>query len=175
MPQTPEEIRIAPAKESQAPLILSFIRKLAEYEKLADQVVADEALLRESLFGPRPAAEAVIAYLGDEPAGFAVFFSNFSTFVGRGGIYLEDLFVEPKFRSKGIGKALLVYLAKLTRERGWARLQWAVLDWNEPAIQFYRSLGAQPLDDWTVYRVSGAELEKLAGPLDSEDGRLRDL
>jgi GNAT superfamily N-acetyltransferase len=160
-----EEIRIAPAVESQVPLILSFIRKLAEYEKLSDQVVADEGLLRESLFGSRPAAEAVIAYLGEEPAGFAVFFHNFSTFSGRLGIYLEDLFVEPKFRSKGIGKALLVHLAKLTLERGGVRLQWSVLDWNEPAIQFYQKLGARALDDWTVYRVSGEELRMLAETL----------
>jgi GNAT superfamily N-acetyltransferase len=162
MSPTPEEIRIAPAVESQVPLILSFVRKLAEYEKLSNKVVADEALLRESLFGSRPAAEVVIAYLGEEPAGVAVFFHNFSTFAGRAGIYLEDLFVEPKFRFKGIGKALLTHLAKLTQERGCARLQWAVLDWNEPAIRFYRKLGAEVLDDWTVYRLSGAELAKLA-------------
>ena len=156
------EVRIVPAGQDQIPLILSFIRKLAEYEKLSSKVVADEALLRQSLFGRHPAAEVVIAYWGDEPAGFAVFFHNFSTFAGRAGIYLEDLFVEPEFRGKGIGKALFIHLAKLTEERGCARLQWAVLDWNEPALGFYRKLGAEPLDDWTVYRLSGASLKSLA-------------
>jgi GNAT superfamily N-acetyltransferase len=156
------EVRIVPAREDQIPLILSFIRKLAEYEKLLSKVVADEGLLRQSLFGRHPAAEVVIAYWGEEPAGFAVFFHNFSTFAGRAGIYLEDLFVEPEFRGKGIGKSLFIHLAKLTEERGCARLQWAVLDWNEPAIGFYRKLGAEPMDDWTVYRLSGVSLKSLA-------------
>ncbi|HMF78372.1 MAG TPA: GNAT family N-acetyltransferase [Bryobacteraceae bacterium] len=157
-----EGITISPAQESHIPLILRFIRELAEYEKLASKVVASEALLRESLFGKQPMAEVLIAYFGDEPAGFAVFFHNFSTFAGRAGIYLEDLFVEPKFRRKGIGKALLAHLAKLTKERECARLEWAVLDWNAPAIRFYKKLGAEALGDWTVYRVSGGELDSLA-------------
>jgi GNAT superfamily N-acetyltransferase len=156
-----EEIRVARAEESQIPLILSFIRKLAEYERLSHKVTVDEESLRKSLFGPLPAAEVVIAYWGEEAAGFAVYFHNFSTFAGRHGIYLEDLFVEPAFRGKGIGKSLLVYLAKLAEERGCARLDWSVLDWNEPAKSFYRKLGAEPLEDWTTYRLSGAELKNL--------------
>jgi GNAT superfamily N-acetyltransferase len=158
-------IRIAPAVESQVPLILNFIRQLAEYEKLLYKVEADEARIRESLFGPRPCAEVAIAYWGEQAAGFAVFFQTYSTFWGRPGIYLEDVFVEPKFRGNGVGKALLVHLAKLTRERGGARLEWSVLDWNEPAIQFYKGLGAEPLDEWTMYRVTGEKLDKLAQTL----------
>jgi GNAT superfamily N-acetyltransferase len=157
-----ERITISPAQESHIPLILYFIRQLAEYERLASKVVATEALLRESLFGKQPKAEVLIAYFEKEPAGFAVFFHNFSTFAGRAGIYLEDLFVEPKFRRNGIGKALLGHLAKLTKERDCARLEWAVLDWNTPAIRFYKKLGAEAMDDWTVYRVSGRELDNLA-------------
>jgi GNAT superfamily N-acetyltransferase len=155
-------ITLTPALESDVPLILYFIRQLAEYERLASKVVATEAILRESLFGKQPKAEVVIARFEDEPAGFAVFFHNFSTFSGRAGIYLEDLFVEPKFRRHGIGKALLAHLAKLTKERNCARLEWAVLDWNAPAIKFYKKLGAEAMDDWTVYRVSGDELDRLA-------------
>jgi GNAT superfamily N-acetyltransferase len=162
MAKIEEKITISPARESHIPLILRFIRQLAEYEKLSSKVVTDEALLRESLFGKQPKAEVLIAYLGEEPAGFAVFFHNFSTFAGRAGIYLEDVFVEPKFRRNGIGKALLAHLAKLTKERDCARLEWAVLDWNTPAIKFYKKLGAEAMDDWTVYRVSGAELDSLA-------------
>ena len=160
-----EKIRIEPAKENQVPLILYFIRQLAEYEKLLHLVEADEARIGESLFGPAPCAEVVIAHLGEQAAGFAIFFQSYSTFAGRPGIYLEDLFVEPKFRGFGIGKALLVHLAKLTRQRGGARLEWSVLNWNEPSIQFYRGLGAEPLDEWTKYRVSGKSLEKLAETL----------
>jgi len=156
-----EEIRVARAEESQVPLILSFIHKLAEYERLSHKVSVDEELLRESLFGSHPAAEVVIAYWREEPAGFAVYFHDFSTFSGRTGIFLEDLFVEPVFRGKGIGKSLLVYLARLAEERGCTRLQWAVLDWNEPAKGFYRKLGAEPMGDWTVYRLDGAELKNL--------------
>jgi GNAT superfamily N-acetyltransferase len=160
-----EKIRIERAEENQVPLILYFIRQLAEYEKLLHLVEADEARLRESLFGPAPSAEVLIAHLGEQAAGFAIFFQSYSTFAGRPGIYLEDLFVEPKFRGFGIGKALLVHLAKLTRQRGGARLEWSVLNWNEPSIQFYRGLGAEPLDEWTKYRVSGKSLEKLAETL----------
>jgi GNAT superfamily N-acetyltransferase len=156
-----EEIRVARAEESQIPLILSFIRKLAEYERLSHKVTVDEELLRKSLFGAQPAAEVAIAYWREEPAGFAVYFHDFSTFSGRTGIFLEDLFVEPAFRGKGIGRSLMVYLSKLAAERGCTRLQWAVLDWNEPAKGFYRKLGAEPMGDWTVYRLDGAELKNL--------------
>jgi GNAT superfamily N-acetyltransferase len=155
-------IRIEPAVESQAGLVLHFIRQLAEYEKLLHEVEADEARVRESLFGPKPCAEVLIAYLDDKPAGIAIFFQTYSTFLAKPGIYLEDLFVEPQFRGHGVGKALLVRLAKLVRERGGARFEWSVLDWNEPSIQFYRSLGAEPLEEWTKYRVTGENLEKLA-------------
>lgn len=156
------KITISPAEEGHIPLILSFIRQLAEYERLSTRVVATEALLRESLFGKQPKAEVLIAYFEQQPAAFAVFFHNFSTFAGRPGIYLEDLFVEPKFRGKGIGKALLAQLANLTKQRDCARLEWAVLDWNTPAIKFYKKLGAEAMDDWTVYRVSGEQLDSLA-------------
>ena len=162
MSQMDARITLTAAQEGDVPLILYFIRQLAEYERLASKVVASEAILRESLFGKQPKAEVVIARFGDEPAGIAVFFHNFSTFAGRAGIYLEDLFVEPKFRRHGIGKALLAHLAKLTKERNCARLEWAVLDWNAPAIKFYKKLGAEAMDDWTVYRVSGDELDHLA-------------
>jgi GNAT superfamily N-acetyltransferase len=158
-------IRIAPAVKSQASLVLYFIRQLAEYEKLLHKVEADEAKIEETLFGSKPCAEVLIAYLDDQPAGFAIFFSTYSTFLSRPGIYLEDLFVEPKFRGSGVGKALLVHLAKLVRERGGARLEWSVLNWNELAIQFYKGLGATPQDEWTVYRVSGEKLDKLAETL----------
>ena len=155
-------LRIAPANESDVPVILTFIRKLAEYEKLSDLVVATEANIREHIFGANPVAEVLLAYWDSEAVGFALYFRNFSTFLGQAGIYLEDLFVEPTHRGKGIGKALLIHLAKIAVERGYGRLQWAVLDWNMPSIEFYRSLGAVPLDDWTVYRLTGDELVKLA-------------
>ncbi len=157
-----EELRIVAAEEKDIPLVLAFIRKLAEYERLLDRVVADEEMLRKALFGPRPAAEVLLVYLRGEPAGFAVYFQTFSTFLGHAGIYLEDLFIEPAFRGRGIGRALLNYLARLTKERGGARLSWAVLDWNEPAIDFYRKLGAVPLDDWTVFELTGPALHELA-------------
>ncbi|MBV8552566.1 MAG: GNAT family N-acetyltransferase [Acidobacteriaceae bacterium] len=157
------DLEILPAQEQDVPLILGFIKKLAEYEKLLHEAVTDEGTLRQWLFGPHPAAEVLIAYTKGIPAGFALFFHNFSTFLGRPGIYLEDLFVEPEHRGKGIGKALLIHLAKLAVERGCGRLNWAVLDWNQPAIDFYKGLGAVPLEDWTVYRLSGAALDRLAG------------
>ena len=157
-----DDFRIVSATEDDAQLILYFIRALAEYERLADQVSATEASIREELFGERPSAEAVIAYDGDEPVGFALFFHNFSTFVGRRGLYLEDLFVKPEARGKGVGRRLLNHLAALARERQCGRMEWAVLDWNEPAIKFYRSLGAAPMDEWTVFRLSGDALERLA-------------
>ena len=156
------EIGIRPATEEDVPLILSFIRELAGYERLSHEVSATEDLLRESLFGSRRGAEVVIGSHADEPTGFALFFHNFSTFLGRPGIYLEDLYVKPEFRGKGIGRAMLVYLAGLAKERGCGRLEWSVLDWNEPALRLYRGIGAVPMDDWTVYRVAGETLDELA-------------
>jgi GNAT superfamily N-acetyltransferase len=153
---------IRPATETDVPLILAFIKKLAAYERLAHEVVATEEGLRATLFGARPYAEVVIAYYKSEPVGFALFFHNFSTFVGRPGLYLEDLYVDERQRGKGFGKALLVHLARLAVERGCGRLEWAVLDWNESAINFYKSLGAVPMDEWTVFRVTGDALERLA-------------
>ncbi len=157
------EIGIRPATEEDVPLILSFIRELAGYERLSHEVSATEDLLRFHLFGEKRGAEVVIGQHAEEPAGFALFFHNFSTFLGRPGIYLEDLYVRPQFRGAGIGKALLVHLAELARERGCGRLEWSVLDWNEPAIGFYRGIGASPVGGWTVYRLSGEALEELAG------------
>ena len=146
-------------------LVLAFIRDLAVYERLSDSVVVTEELLRESLFGARPVAEALLAWDGENPAGFAVFFHNYSTFLDRPGIYLEDVFVKPEFRGKGIGRALLAYIARLAMERGCQRLEWSVLNWNETAIQFYKSLGATPKDEWTVYRLGGDALHKLANEI----------
>jgi len=154
-------VRIERAQERDVPLILELIRGLAEYERLADQCVATEAGLRDALFGARPAAEVLIAFAGDTPAGFALFFHNFSTFLGRRGLYLEDLFVKPEFRRLGIGRRLLTELARIAVERGCGRFEWSVLDWNAPAIEFYKHLGAKPLDDWTIFRMSGEDLEKL--------------
>ena len=144
------------------PLILDLIRELAEYEKLSHEVVVTEDGLRRSLFGERPAAEVLIGEFEGRPASFALFFHNFSTFLGKPGIYLEDLYVRPRFRGRGMGKAMLVRLAKLARERGCGRLEWSVLDWNEPSISFYESLGAVAMTDWTVYRVTGEALNSLA-------------
>jgi GNAT superfamily N-acetyltransferase len=155
-------VRIAVAAESDVPLILSFIRKLAEYEKLLHLVVATEADIHENVFGPNPVAEVLLAYWDDEPVGFALYFRNFSTFLGQTGIYLEDLFVDPEHRGKGIGKALLARLANIAIDRGYGRLEWAVLDWNKPSIEFYRSLGAVALDEWTAYRLTGDALSGLA-------------
>jgi GNAT superfamily N-acetyltransferase len=154
------EIRVA--TEDDVPLVLSLIKELAEYERLSHEVVATEEMLWDSLFGERRVAEVILGYLRDDPAGFALFFHNFSTFLGKPGIYLEDLYVKPEFRGAGVGRALLVYLAKLARERGCGRLEWSVLDWNEPAIRFYKALGAVPMEDWTVYRVMGEALDGLA-------------
>jgi GNAT superfamily N-acetyltransferase len=152
---------IKSAAIEDVPLIFSFIKKLAEYEKLLDAVVATEESLREVLFGERRYAETVIAYENENPVGFALFFHNFSTFVGKPGIYLEDLFVDPEYRGKGYGKALLAHLAKLAQERNCGRLEWAVLNWNKPSIEFYESLGAKPMNEWTVYRLTGTALENL--------------
>jgi GNAT superfamily N-acetyltransferase len=154
-------LRIIPATKADVPLILSFVRKLAEYEKLSHEVVATEEGLVEGLFGARPMAEVLLAYWADEPVGFALYFHNFSTFVGKPGIYLEDLFVEPAHRGRGIGKALLARVARIAQDRGCGRLEWAVLDWNQPAIDFYRTLGAVAKDEWTIFRLSGDSLRRL--------------
>ena len=156
------ELRIEPAAESDVPLILKFIRDLAEYEKLSHQVVATEDHIRKHVFGANPTAEVLLAYWQGQAVGFALYFRNFSTFLGQAGIYLEDLFVEPTHRGKGIGKALLRRLAEIAVERGYGRLEWSVLDWNAPSIEFYRSLGAVSLDDWIRYRLTGQELMRLA-------------
>src|ERR1041385_3208699 len=149
------DFEIKSARKEDVPLILWFIKELAAYERMADKVVATEDILRESLFGGHPAAEVVIGYYRGEPAGFALFFHNFSTFLGQHGLYLEDLFVKPEFRGRGFGRALLSHLAKLAKQRKCGRLEWWVLDWNESAIKFYRGIGAVPMDEWTVYRVTG--------------------
>ena len=155
------EFRIARATERDVPLILGLIRGLAEYEKLAHEVTATEAGLRATLFGARPVAEVVIGYAGDTPAGFALFFPTYSTFLGKPGMYLEDLFVLPEWRGRGFGRGLLTHLAKLAVERGCGRFEWSVLDWNEPAIGFYKSLGATLMDGWSIFRVTGDALTKL--------------
>ena len=156
-------VRIESAQERDVPLILELIRGLAEYERLSDQVVATEVGLREALFGAQPSAEVIVAYADDRPAGFALFFHNFSTFLGRRGLYLEDLFVIPEFRRLGIGRRLLTELARIAVARGCGRFEWSVLDWNTPAIEFYKRLGARPLDDWTIFRVTDDALTRLAG------------
>jgi GNAT superfamily N-acetyltransferase len=156
-------IAIRPAHEADLPIIMQFIRDLAEYEKLGHEMRFVEETLRDHLFGARPMAEVLIGEVDGHPQGFALFFHNFSTFEGRPGIYLEDLFVRPEARGAGLGKALLMELAKLTVERRCARLEWAVLDWNTPSIGFYKALGARPMDEWTVMRVDGAALHELAG------------
>ena len=155
-------LSIDPARPQDAGLIVALVRELAEYERLLDQVVLTEQDIHRDLFGPRPHAEAVIAREGDEPVGFALWFHNYSTFAGRPGLYLEDLFVRPACRGRGYGEALLRYLARVALQRGCARFEWSVLDWNEPALAFYRKLGAVPMDEWTVQRVSGEALEALA-------------
>ena len=155
------EIRFG--ERSDVPLILRLIKALSVYEKLEDKVVATEDKVEKALFGPRPYAETLIAELDGEPVGFALFFHNFSTFLAQPGIYLEDLFVEPDHRGAGIGRALLARLAEIAIERDCGRLEWAVLDWNKDAIGFYERLGAQPQDEWTVYRLTGEPLRRLAG------------
>lgn len=154
--------RIDPAVEADVPVILDLIRDLAEYEKLSDQVTATEADIARSLFGDPPRAEAVIARLDGDAIGFALFFHNYSTFLGRPGLYLEDLYVRPAFRGRGFGRRLLVHLARIAVDRGCGRFEWSVLDWNAPAITAYRRAGAVPLDDWTVYRLTGDALRRLA-------------
>jgi GNAT superfamily N-acetyltransferase len=155
-------IRIVPAQASDVPVILRMIKALAEYEQLTHEVVATEEDLRQSLFGPRPAGEVVIAYSGDAPVGFALFFHNFSTFLGRHGLYLEDLFVVPEWRGKGVGKQLLAHVAAIAESRNCGRMEWAVLDWNESAIAFYRRMGAHILDEWRLCRLKGSELRAAA-------------
>jgi len=153
---------IRPATEADVPVILSFIRQLAEYERLSHLVVATEDSLRAALFGARRTAGVLIGYADEAPVAFAVFFYNFSTFLGRAGIYLEDLFVIPEMRGRGFGRAMLARLAKMAVERDCGRLEWAVLDWNEPAIGFYKKLAAVPMSDWTMFRLTGDALKRLA-------------
>jgi len=156
------DLFLRPASSDDCALILRFIRELAEYERLSHEVVATESVIHESLFGDSPYARVLIAEFQGEPVGYALFFHNYSTFTGRPGIYLEDLFVQPKHRGKGYGKCLLAYVARLAVDERCSRVEWSVLDWNEPAIRFYRSIGATPMDGWTVQRLDGAELASLA-------------
>ena len=158
----PDSFEIRSATESDVPVILELIRALATYERAPNDVVATEKGLTEVLFGKKPAAEVLLAFENETAVGFAVFFHNFSTWLGRPGLYLEDLFVKPEHRGKGYGRALLIHLAKIARDRNCGRFEWAVLDWNEPAIQFYRKLGAKPMDEWTVFRLTRDGIAKLA-------------
>ena len=158
----PDDLVIRFATSADSAAILGFIRDLAEYEKLSHACVATEEQLRATLFGARPGAEVVIAELGGAPVGFALFFPSYSTFLAKPGMYLEDLFVQPVARGKGVGSALLSALARISLDRSYGRFEWSVLDWNEPAIRLYRSLGAAPMDEWTVNRLTGAPLAKLA-------------
>jgi GNAT superfamily N-acetyltransferase len=160
--KNPNEFKIRPARLEDVPTILQLIRDLATYERARDEVTATEEQLVDVLFGERPAAEVLLAFEGQSPVGFAVYFYNFSTWLGRAGLYLEDLFVKPDERGKGYGRALLVELAKIARERECGRMEWAVLDWNEPAIKFYRTLGAKPMHEWTVFRLTRDGISRLA-------------
>ncbi len=168
--KTFENFQIRPARVEDVPIILQLIRDLATYERAPDEVTATEEQLVDVLFGERPAAEVLLAFEGESPVGFAVYFYNFSTWLGRPGLYLEDLFVKPDKRGKGYGRALLVELAKIARDRECGRLEWAVLDWNEPAIKFYRALGAKPMHEWTVFRLTRDGIAGLAesGRVDQE-------
>jgi GNAT superfamily N-acetyltransferase len=159
----PSPLRIDAVTPGDVLLILDFIRQLAEYEKQPEAAVATEALLHRALFSEAPAAEAVIARWDGAPAAFALWFQTFSTWTGLPGMWLEDLFVHPDYRRRGIGSALLVYLARICRDRGYGRFEWAVLDWNEPALDFYKTLAAVPMDEWTIHRLSGESLQSLAG------------
>ena len=156
------DFQIRTARVKDVPIILELIRDLAAYERAPDEVTATEQQLADVLFGERPAAEVLLAFEGRSPVGFALFFHNFSTWLGRPGLYLEDLFVKPEKRGKGYGRALLVELAKIARDRGCGRMEWAVLDWNEPAIKFYHTLDARPMDEWTVFRLTRDGIERLA-------------
>ena len=157
-----ESLKIRPATEADVELLIEFIRALAEYEKLLNEVVATEEIVLESLFGEQPSAETLIGEWEGEPVAFAVYFENFSTFMGRSGLYLEDLFVKPEYRQRGIGKLMLKHLAKIAVDRGCPRFEWVALDWNESAIKFYEGLGAKQLNDWRYFRMSGDSLEQLA-------------
>ncbi|MCE5245043.1 MAG: GNAT family N-acetyltransferase [Syntrophobacteraceae bacterium] len=157
------ELKIRLATVADVPLILSLIRELAVYEKLEHAVTATEEDLRETLFVPRAYAEVLLGSMNGKPEAYALFFHSYSTFLGRQGMYLEDLYVRPHARGRGLGKTMLLHLARLAVERGCKRLEWAVLDWNKPAIDFYRSLGAEPLDEWTVFRLTGNTLESISG------------
>jgi GNAT superfamily N-acetyltransferase len=152
---------IRAAVQTDVPIILGFIKKLAAYERLTQEVVAREELLRDTLFGSRRTAEVAIGYFENQPVGFVLFFHNYSTFLGRPGIYIEDLFVDEAYRRRGFGSALLGYVGRLANQRQCGRLEWSVLDWNQPAINFYKKLGATPMSDWTVFRVTGEALKKL--------------
>ena len=154
-------VRIRTATKEDVPLILKFIKAIADYEKLADQVTATEETLTQSLFGNHPAAEVSFAYIKDQPVGYAVYFHNFSTFEGKRGLYLEDIFIEPAFRGKGIGKNMLKHLAQLAMDRQCARFEWVVLDWNENAIEFYQKIGAQVFDEWRVCRMERQAIEQF--------------
>ena len=155
-------LNIRSATVDDVPIILELIRALAAYERAPDEVVATEEQLADVLFGEKPSAEVLLAFEDNEPVGFALFFHNFSTWLARPGLYLEDLFVKPEHRGKGFGRALLIDLAKIARDRHCGRMEWAVLDWNEPAIQFYRKLGAKPMDEWTVFRLTRDGIARLA-------------
>jgi GNAT superfamily N-acetyltransferase len=157
-----DRIILRSAQKKDTTLIINFIRELAEYEHLSSMLEVDEINLQKYIF-KKKMVEVIIAEYDNKPAGFTLFFNNFSTFLGKPGIYIEDLFVKPEFRGKGLGKHLLSYLAKLVKERNYGRLEWACLNWNEPSIKFYKSLGAQTMDEWTVYRVIGENIAKLAG------------
>jgi GNAT superfamily N-acetyltransferase len=163
-------ISLRPAVRADVPVVVGLIRSLAEYERLSAECLADEAALEAHLFGPRPYAEVLIAQVGPEPAGFALFFHNYSTFLTKPGIYLEDLFVVPERRGLGLGRRLLAALASLAVERGCGRLEWSVLKWNEPAIGFYERLGAVPMEEWQVYRLTGGPLLALADASRSSAG-----
>lgn len=156
------KFKIKSATINDVPLILEMIKELAEYEKMLNEVVATEEILRETLFGEHACAEVILGYHENIPIGFALFFHNFSTFLGKPGIYLEDLYISPDMRGKGFGKRMLAYLAKLAKERNCGRLEWWVLNWNQPAVDFYKSIGAKPMDDWTVFRVTEQALDNLS-------------
>jgi GNAT superfamily N-acetyltransferase len=163
----PQNFQIRPARAGDVPVILQLIQDLATYERAPDEVVATEEQLVDVLFGERAVAEVLLAFEEETPVGFALYFYNFSTWLGRPGLYLEDLFVKPEKRGKGYGRALLVELAKIARDRGCGRMEWAVLNWNEPAIKFYRALGAKPMDEWTVFRLTREEIGRLADAPDT--------
>ena len=163
------EVTIRSATPADIPVMLGFIRELAEYERLAHEVRGTEELLREEMFGERPVVEAIIARVGDEPAGWALYFHNFSTFLTRRGLYLEDLYVQPRWRGRGIGHALFAELARIAVARRCGRLEWVVLDWNQPAIRFYRRLGAESMDDWTIFRLAGDALTRLGAERREDD------